>query len=355
MKLNLIAGNILFIDGTKIRANASPPSRGHDQAYYEKRLQDIDRRVEELLREGEAIDNEEEQSESFVAMVRELSCVETLRDKIRAALEELKEKDGSFFNQTDPDCAIMYSTQGTHASYNVQSVVDDRNGLIVHAEAVSDVSDINQFARQIQQANEVLEKSCETACGDAGYADIEELERIDSQGIKVIVPSKRQALHLGEKPFSKSAFTYNEQQDCYCCPEGHMLKLHEIDKNNGRRHYLIADKTNCYRCEHYGICTKSKRGRKVVRLARQKLKEKLERRYEEAASQEISVRRKSRVEHPFGHIKRNLKVDAFLLRGQNGVQAETSLLATCFNLLITILGVGGFIQRLRARTVAGTG
>jgi hypothetical protein len=54
-------------------------------------------------------------------------------------------------------------------------------------------------------------------------------------------------------------------------------------------------------------------------------------------------------EHPFGHIKRNLKTDAFMLRGREGVQAETSLLATCFNVrrMITIFGgVMQFIEKM---------
>jgi len=40
--------------------------------------------------------------------------------------------------------------------YNVQSVVDDRHGLIVHAEAVNESNDVHQFRVQIDQANEVL-------------------------------------------------------------------------------------------------------------------------------------------------------------------------------------------------------
>ena len=63
----------------------------------------------------------------------------------------------------------------------------------------------------------------------------------------------------------------------------------------------------------------------------------------------IYKRRKSRVEHPFGHIKRNLKADAFMWRGREGVQAETSLLATCYTIvrMITLCGgVPGLIQRL---------
>ena len=92
-----------------------------------------------------------------------------------------------------------------------------------------------------------------------------------------------------------------------------------------------------------------------MRLANETTREKLEAQYEEAASQEICSRRKSRAEHPFGHIKRNLKTDGFLLRGLNGVQAETSMLATCFNIarMITLLGgVPELIQRLTARTAA---
>jgi hypothetical protein len=78
------------------------------------------------------------------------------------------------------------------------------------------------------------------------------------------------------------------------------------------------------------------------------MKQKLEAQYEEAASQEIYARRKTRDEHPFGHIKRNLKTDAFHLRGRDGVQAETSLLATCFNVarMITLFGVGALRERL---------
>ena len=46
------------------------------------------------------------------------------------------------------------------------------------------------------------------------------------------------------------------------------------------------------------------------------------------------------MEHPFGHIKRNLGMTYFLLRGREGVQAEIGIAATGFNIMrmITILG-----------------
>jgi hypothetical protein len=252
-------------------------------------------------------------------------------------------------NQTDPDSALMHSPQGTHASYNVQSVVDDENGLIVHAEAVQDSNDRKQFSGQIEQANDVLEEPCKAACGDAGYADTEELEKIDEQGIKVVVPSQRQALHGDEEPFNKRSFKYDKEKDCYYCPEGHVLRFRGLMKKQKKRSYAIASKRLCLSCKHYGICTKAKEGRRITRLFKEEVKEKFENQYEESSSQQIYSRRKFRSEVPFGHIKRNLKADAFLLRGRSGVQAETSLLGTCFNLarMITILGVSGLINQLK--------
>ena len=347
LKLGLIAGNVLFVDGTKIRANASR-AETHDQAYYEQHLSEIDGRIEQLVEECEKIDETEEGQKSWVEMDHELTRKKELKERIQEALKTLKEAGRKELNFTDPDCALMHSVQGSHASYNVQSVVDDKHGLIVHAEAVSETSDVNQFAQQIDQANEVLKKSCEVACADAGYADTEELQKIDAKGVQVVVPSQRQALHEEEGPFSKSHFRYDKEQDCYWCPEGNRLRYDWTDKESGKRFYQITDGEICRRCVHYGQCTSAKKGRRITRMALEEVKEKLEAQYEEPGSQEIYKRRKARVELPFGHIKRNLKTDGFLMRGRSGVNAETSLLATCFNLarMITILGVSGLIHKV---------
>jgi len=356
LKLDLIAGNVLFVDGTKIRANAAR-AKTHDQAYYEERLLEIDRRIEQLVDECEKIDEMEQSHPSWVEMEDELTQKKQLKERVQEALKTLKETEQEKINLTDPDCAIMHSIQGSHASYNVQSVVDDKHGLIVHAETVRETSDVNQFAQQIDQAHGVLEKPCEVACADAGYADTEELEKIDGKGIKVVVPSQRQALHKEEGPFSKSHFRYDPEQDCYWCPEEHRLSYVGTDKSNGKRQYQVTKGKICQSCVHYGQCTEAKKGRKVIRLPLEEVKERFEAQYEEASSQEVYARRKARVEHPFGHIKRNLKTDGFLLRGQTGVNAETSLLGTCFNLarMITILGVPGLIKKLMAFRVPALG
>ena len=353
IKLDLIAGNIFFVDGTKIRANAGR-ERTHNRAYYEELISGLDNRIDQLLVDCDTTDRLEEDTASYVAMDKKLTQSRNLKERVKEALASFDEDDRPYTNQTDPDCRVIKSIQGKHAGYNVQSVVDDQHGLIVQAEATTEVNDRNQFAHQIDQANDVLGKPCAIACADAGYANTDELEKIDAQGITVIVPSQRQALHEEEGPFSKSHFTYDQALDCYFCPEGHSLTFRSIEKKKNHVIYQIKHKKLCHACKHYGQCTKTKSGRSVVRLHNEEVKLKLEVQYEESASQEIYRRRKTKVEHPFGHIKRNLKTDAFLLRRKDGVQAETSLLATCFNMarLITIFGVGSLIEKLRGLQAA---
>lgn len=346
IKLDLIAGNVLLVDGTKIRANAGR-GKSHGREWYEKRLKELDARVEQLIEESEKVDNDEASLGSSVAMGKELAQAQRLQDKIKQALTTMEQSGRDKLNLTDPDSALMKSRQGSHTSYNVQSVVDDRHGLIVHAEAVSETSDVNQFAKQIDQANQILDKPCEVAVGDAGYADTEELKKIAAQGIQVVVPSQRQALHNREdKPFSKSHFSYDREKDCYLCPEHHALPHEFTDKKRGKKYYRIAQAGQCQGCAHFGQCTTSPKGRRIMRLEQEDDREKFEAQYE--ANKEIYDRRKELVEHPFGHVKRNLKTDSFMLRGTDGVAAETSLLATCFDLrrVMTIIGISALIEKL---------
>lgn len=350
MKLGLIEGNILFIDGTKIRANAGR-GKNHTKEQYECKLKDIDIRIEKLLEECERIDEEEKGEGSLVKMEENLIDQRNLRERIKGLLAEFETKgdltkDGlqRTVNQTDPECALMRSIHGSHASYNAQSVVDDKNGLIIHADAVSETKDINQLSEQVEQAEEVMEKSCEVVCADAGYSNTKELEKLDGKDIQVVVPSQRQALHRPEKPFSKSQFTYNAQEDCYYCPEGHPL-IYSTQKSGGEQLvYRIKDANLCRQCKNFGICTNARQGRKINRLLREELKEKIERQFNEPGSQEIYARRKTRAEHPFGHIKHNLGIRNFLLRGRDGAQAEISIGATCFNIARMITLLGGVLE-----------
>ena len=347
IKLDLIEGNTLFVDGTKIRANASIKN-AWTRDRCSRHLKKIDKRIKDILSECDVADRKENGQASLVKMKEELKDQGVLKSKVENILNELKAEDKKSTNATDPDCKRMHSVQGSHSAYNVQSVVDEKHGLIVNSDVVNENNDLHQFADQVEQANKTLDKKCQTACADAGYANVNELEKIDSQGIKVVVPSAKQAEKVQRSdPFDKSHFKYDKAIDCYICPENKVLQYSHTDNQKHRRVYR-AGGAFCRKCKSFKGCTTNRRGRTITRLLHEELKLKLEAQYEEPESQKTYALRKQKVELPFGHIKRNLKVDSFLLRGFDGVKAEASMLASCFNIarMISIIGVTDLIAKL---------
>ena len=347
IELDLIAGNTLFVDGSKFRGNVSLKNLWALER-CERHLARIDERIEAILSECDATDEQEADSGSLVQLQDELKKEEKLKAKVEKVLEKLQSEQIDRFNTTDPESARIHGRQGSHAGYNAQIVVDDQHGLILHSDVVNDNNDLGQFADQIEKANQTLDNPCQVACGDAGFANANELEKIDAQGIDVIVPSSKQAQGKAPGPFDKSQFHYEEQQDAYICPEGVILPFRRLNGPKRQREYYPG-RNVCNNCPHFGTCTSSiTTGRKIIRYENEAFREKLAARYEEPASQAVYQRRKEKVELPFGHIKRNLGVDSFLLRGLAGVRAEMSLLSSCFNMvrLIGLFGVSGLVERL---------
>ena len=117
IKLDLIQGNVLFTDGTKIRANASR-NKNYTKKQYKKKLDAIDERITALLNECELVDLEEQHSDSLVKMRKELASANNLKNKMQQLAQEFKDDDKltKTINATDPDCRIMKSIQGSQCA-----------------------------------------------------------------------------------------------------------------------------------------------------------------------------------------------------------------------------------------------
>lgn len=337
--LKLIEGNTLFIDGSKLRANASI-----NQTWTEQRcrrvLEKTNKQIEEILKECEQTDSRE--SGTQIGLPEELKDKRVLKEKVKAIVEKIKEEERTQLNAVDEDCIKVRGRQGTHAGYNAQIAVDEKYGLIVNSDVVNESNDMKQFSEQVRQANEVLGRKCKRACADAGYANTGNLKEAVEEDIEVIVPNQKQALHKHEDAlFGKDKFIYDKGNNQYLCPEGKVLKYSHYSETKGHYLYRIKGPSNCLRCKHYGKCTNNIRGRAIILLKDEHVKEELEALYISDKGQAIYKKRKEKVELPFGHIKGNLKAGAFLLRGLKGANAEMAILSTCFNIsrMITILGM----------------
>jgi hypothetical protein len=265
-------------------------------------------------------------------------------------MAELKQSEKKNLNTVDKECTSINSIHGTGAGYSAQIVVDDKNGLIVSGDAVSVNTDLGQFSEQIAKAQLELGKKCQIAVADSGYAWTDDLGKIDGQGIQVIVPTQRIASGKKVGEFDKRNFRYEAESDCYICPRGEVLKFAWLDKKSNTRIYRLEKEGACLKCAAFGKCTRARSGRKIMRLMQEELRDRLEKKYALPWNQAIYKRRQQKVELVFGHMKRNLGVQSFLLRGLEGAKAEVALLSICFNVrrMLSILGQEGIMSKLKA-------
>jgi transposase len=349
IKLGLIEGNTLFIDSTKIRANASLKNTWTEEK-CQQYLDTITRNIDTLMNECDRIDQEEEDKESLVKLKEELQSKEALATTMKNIMTELKRTNKKQHNTTDPDCVKTKGGQKTNTYYNAQLTVDEKHGLIVSSEATSQVNDSNQFGRQLNHAKEVLDKAPKNACADSGYFDTDDMEKIAAD-TTIIVPTQQQ-VHKENQPhtckaFPKELFTYDATSDEYVCPAGNRLRRtnrRPFGRSNSATYR--ASGALCRTCHQYGLCTSSPRGRQIVRLNNEHVKERIEKAYQSPEGRHIYTLRKQKVELPFAHIKHNLGVQHFLLRRREGASAELSLLAVCYNItrMIGLLGKIPFWQ-----------
>ncbi len=350
MKLDLIEGNTLFVDGSKFRANASI-NNTWDEKRCERYLEAVEKNIDRIMEETDQIDKEEESKGSLVKLGEELQKQEKLRAKVQEISKTLKETGKEKINSTDIDSVNGKTRQGSHAIMNCEVSTDEKHGLIVNSEAVSQNTDFNQFAPQLEQSTETLGKLPANAISDAGYFSLADIEKVP-ESINVIMPTQKQAQKENKKkdlkPFGKEEFKYDKERDEYICPEGKTLRKKGIAFSDENKICYKANGKDCCSCKHFGVCTPSKSGRRIVRMVNEEIKEKLEEVYQKKESQELYKLRKEKAELPFGHMKRNLGAGQFLLRGKKGVNAELSILSTCFNIarMITIIGIPTLIAML---------
>src|SRR3989339_699971 len=274
IKLGIIEGNTLFVDGSKFRANASI-NNTWDEERCKKRLEIAEKNIERIMEEAEQIDKEEDSAGTLVKLNEELQDQKKMRAKVQEIVKTLKETGKEKINTTDKDSVNGKSRQGSHAIMNCEVTTDEKHGLIVNSEAVSQNNDLNQFASQVEQSKETLERAPANVVSDAGYFSLDDIDKVP-EGVKVIMPGRKQA-----------------------------------QKEN---------------------------------------KKKLEETYQQEEGQKLYKLRKEKVELPFGHMKRNLGAGQFLLRGKEGVNADLSILSTCFNIarMITIIGIPTLIAKLNS-------
>ena len=340
----LIDGNLMAIDGTKIKANCAK-SKHYNENIISKKMEYYESKVEEYLNDFiKTTDNEnlkQKMTEKIDSYKKRIEQLNTLKKK-------LKEEGKTQVCLTDPDSKSMKNNGKFEVCFNMQTVVDSKNKLFVAVEVVNDINDQGQLSNMINNAKKVFEKDRKIAIvADTGYYNMSEIVKSVDPNTEILIKSQKGKQEKILSGFDKTNFQYNKANDTYVCPKGYILAFKWNGKQNGNDYRR-------YTCENYmdcGVkrsCTSSKSGRSVTRLKEEEIIQAVNGNTIQRNS--VYKKRGTIVEHPFGTIKRQFGYTYFLTRGLDSVNTEGSFICLAYNLkrLINILGVRELVRRFKA-------
>lgn len=314
----------VFLDGTKIKGNASLPAN--------RTIEQLNAEIERMFDEARAEDEEEDRRfgpdrrgdelpDDLKDPQSRLSRLKEARARLEAKAEaERKEQEKKLkdreeeekvtgrkkpgpkpkdpeeavrtdrkANATDPDSRIMKTAQGYVQGYNGQAVVT-RDQIIVGAEITQDENDLHQLEPMVRETQESLdaagvEENMGSCMADTGYwRDDLPIKEIETAGPELVIALKKDSKQ-------------REQSN-------------EVQRPSGR---LPANAT---------------------------ARERMERRLATRSGKEKYMLRGQTVEPVFGQIKAAMGAFGFMRRGIEAVRGEWKLICACHNLMKLLRAFG---------------
>jgi transposase len=351
----LIGKEVVAIDGSKFKA-VNSVDRNMTRARLEKLIAREKANAEQYLRELAETDEQEDAGEEIKLTAEELKAkIATIKEFLQTQterVERMKEESVTQESETDPDARLMKTTKGSQVSYNVQTVVDDKNKLIVSVEVSNEAVDRGLLAKMARKAKVDLGVEELTVVADGGYYTSQAIKACEDDNITTYVPIlDRHRLEEVRGRFGLSKFRYNKEKDVYICPQGAELKRSGESSEQhaeGTKKYLLYKTRECAKCPLKAKCTKSSIGRVLKRWEHEEVTERLQRRLE--SNPEMMRRRRGIVEHPYGTIKVSMGHERLLMKGKKNVGTEINLTVLSYNFkrVLSILGVKTVIDMFKS-------
>ena len=387
----LIDQEAIFIDGTKIEANANKFTfvwkksiEKYNQSLIEKSNQLYNELLEkEIIPEMERENEGELSVEELAQMVQQVDEVITEYDqKIEASPDATERKalrserkypkrvykqlidlilrkqkyqkdfeilgERNSYSKTDLDATFMrmkddYMKNGQlKAGYNVQIATEGQYALAYSIfPNPTDTRTLIPFLNKIEKDYFPLPKYI---VADAGYGSEQNYEDIlSNRKCEALIPytmyEKEQKKKYKQNPFHPDNWMYDEESDTYICPNQQRVTFRyrsvRTDKTGFKRELKIYECENCSGCPFRSSCTKAKEGnhRKVmVNEKWEQQKEYVRAKLSEEKAGSIFRQRKIDVEPVFGFLKANLRFTRFSVRGKSKVENEMGIALMAVNL-----------------------
>ncbi|WP_112181966.1 IS1182 family transposase [Paraliobacillus zengyii] len=391
VKEELIDQEAIFIDGTKIEANANKftfvwrkaiekysanlvekSNQLYDELLANEIIPEIEREsteelstkelekvVEKLEKTVEGYDKQIEESKD-VSKRKQLRSARKTPKKYRkqfkdyVARKQKYEKDRLIFearnsySKTDHDATFMrmkddYMKNGQlKAGYNVQIATEGQYTLAY--DVFPNPTDVRTFTPFLDKIEESFFELPTYIVADAWYGSEQNYEdvRINRERIPLITYNmyrKEKTKKYKQDPFNTMNWAYDEASDSFRCPNDKKVAFQYLSNRTGKdnftRSFKVYECEDCSDCPLRSHCTKAKEGnnRKIYYNEKwEQQKAYTKQQLSEKETGKIYGKRKIDVEPVFGFLKANLRFTRMSVRGKKKVENELGFAFMAVNL-----------------------
>ena len=368
----------IFIDGTKIEANANKYTFVWKKATdkFENKLQekikvilealpiDLDIKISKV--KGKVTVDYISKIIDKLNYLKEKHSIEFVygkgkrKSKLQKYLEELQnfiekqskydEYNGIFngrnsFSKTDKDATFMHMKEDhmqngqLKPGYNIQIGVEGE--YIVGVDVSSERSDQLTLIPFLDKLEKDLPKKFENVIADAGYESEENYMYLSKHNQKSYIKpqnyEKSKSKKFKEDISKRENMAYNIEEDYYICAYGKKLvpvsSKFKTSKSGYNSIVTIYESESCDKCPYKNKCTKAK-GNKRLHVSKDFIKKRKEslNNITTPEGKLLRVNRSIQVEGAFGVLKQDYGFRRFLLRGKKNIKTEFMLLSFGYNI-----------------------
>ncbi|WP_081468444.1 transposase [Desulfosporosinus orientis] len=161
----LIDGNLIAIDGTKIKAN-NAKGKHYNENIIKKKIEYYESKIEEYISD---FLNTTEDKTLKQTMTEKIQSYNARIEQLNTLKKDLKEQGKKQVCLTDPDAKSMKNNGKFEVCFNMQTVVDSKHKLFVGFEVVNDVNDQSQLSNMVDKAKQVFKEEEISVVADTGY------------------------------------------------------------------------------------------------------------------------------------------------------------------------------------------
>ena len=354
-KLNMVNFNKLYLDGIKVKANASK-----SKSFTKEEIDFLSDFVDSHLKEMDRVDEEKDKkygdSNGEPKIPEHLTSKRKLREKIKEILKDMdkakkqidkakakvKNEKVDKVNLTDMDSKMMKMKKGLHyeQAYNCQLLVEDKGEIIVAnnlSDSPADVTETIPTMEKFKQEQNASLKGVEIF-QDNGFSSGATAEYYEKEGAIAYIPDTvtTQELHgkINEIPkFHNDNFKLDFKKNQAICPAGHRMDYvrKEDNKKNGNWTNVYLG-VKCKMCKLRKGCVGARKDHPYKKVKINPFMRRIRLRFKTKKGLEKYNQRFHKGEVAQGHIFHNLGYREFKMRSKSSCENEVDLFSTAYNL-----------------------